>query len=85
LLLDAEDDITVVGEAANGIQAVDRARATRPVHRHALLVVSCDGWHHGARQTDCDPFDPTTWPATDARSRFEPKRAGRSEALTYAR
>ena len=29
-LLDAEDDITVVGEAANGVQAVDGARATRP-------------------------------------------------------
>ena len=29
-LLDAEDDITVVGEAANGVEAVDRVRATRP-------------------------------------------------------
>ena len=29
-LLDAEDDITVVGEAANGAEAVERARATRP-------------------------------------------------------
>ncbi|NUW42272.1 response regulator transcription factor [Nonomuraea rhodomycinica] len=30
VLLDLEDDITVVGEAANGAEAVDRARATRP-------------------------------------------------------
>ena len=30
VLLDAEDDITVVGEAANGAEAVERARATRP-------------------------------------------------------
>jgi DNA-binding NarL/FixJ family response regulator len=29
-LLDAEDDITVVGEAANGVEAVERVRATRP-------------------------------------------------------
>jgi DNA-binding NarL/FixJ family response regulator len=29
-LLDVEDDITVVGEAANGAEAVERARATRP-------------------------------------------------------
>jgi DNA-binding NarL/FixJ family response regulator len=29
-LLDAEEDIEVVGEAANGIQAVEQARATRP-------------------------------------------------------
>jgi DNA-binding NarL/FixJ family response regulator len=29
-LLDAEDDITVVGEAANGAEAVGLARATRP-------------------------------------------------------
>jgi DNA-binding NarL/FixJ family response regulator len=29
-LLDAEDDITVVGEAASGAEAVERARATRP-------------------------------------------------------
>jgi DNA-binding NarL/FixJ family response regulator len=30
MLLDAADDITVVGEAANGVEAVERARATRP-------------------------------------------------------
>jgi YesN/AraC family two-component response regulator len=30
VLLDAEDDITVVGEAANGAEAVERTRATRP-------------------------------------------------------
>jgi DNA-binding NarL/FixJ family response regulator len=30
VLLDAEEDITVVGEAANGAEAVERARATRP-------------------------------------------------------
>ncbi|MEV0135198.1 response regulator transcription factor [Dactylosporangium sp. NPDC050688] len=30
MLLDAEDDITVVGEAANGAEAVSRARVTRP-------------------------------------------------------
>ncbi|GIH59799.1 response regulator transcription factor [Microbispora siamensis] len=30
LLLDVEDDITVVGEATNGAEAVERARATRP-------------------------------------------------------
>jgi DNA-binding NarL/FixJ family response regulator len=30
VLLDAEDDITVVGEAANGAEAVEQARATRP-------------------------------------------------------
>ncbi len=30
MLLDAEADITVVGEAANGAEAVERARATRP-------------------------------------------------------
>jgi DNA-binding NarL/FixJ family response regulator len=29
-LLDAEDDIEVVGEATNGAQAVEQARATRP-------------------------------------------------------
>jgi DNA-binding NarL/FixJ family response regulator len=29
-LLDAEDDITAVGEAANGAEAVEQARATRP-------------------------------------------------------
>ncbi len=30
LLLDAEEDIAVVGEATNGAEAVERARATRP-------------------------------------------------------
>ena len=30
VLLDAEDDIVVVGEAANGAEAVERARASRP-------------------------------------------------------
>jgi DNA-binding NarL/FixJ family response regulator len=30
LLLDGEDDITVVGEAATGVEAVQQARATRP-------------------------------------------------------
>jgi DNA-binding NarL/FixJ family response regulator len=30
MLLDAEDDITVVGEAANGAEAVRRARESRP-------------------------------------------------------
>jgi DNA-binding NarL/FixJ family response regulator len=30
VLLDVEDDITVVGEAANGVQAVEQTRATRP-------------------------------------------------------
>jgi DNA-binding NarL/FixJ family response regulator len=30
MLLDTEDDITVVGEAANGAEAVELARATRP-------------------------------------------------------
>ncbi|WP_283136234.1 response regulator [Rhizohabitans arisaemae] len=30
LLLDLEDDITVVGEATNGAEAVERARAARP-------------------------------------------------------
>jgi DNA-binding NarL/FixJ family response regulator len=30
VLLDTEDDITVVGEATNGIEAVKQARATRP-------------------------------------------------------
>jgi len=30
VLLDAEDDIRVVGEAADGAEAVERARATRP-------------------------------------------------------
>ncbi|MEN3310011.1 MAG: hypothetical protein V7603_6213, partial [Micromonosporaceae bacterium] len=30
VLLDAEDDITVVGEAADGAEAVARTRATRP-------------------------------------------------------
>src|SRR4029453_9833165 len=30
LLLDAEDGIEVVGEATNGAQAVEQARATRP-------------------------------------------------------
>jgi DNA-binding NarL/FixJ family response regulator len=35
VLLDAEDDITVVGEAANGAEAVEQARATRP---HVVLM-----------------------------------------------
>ncbi|GAA1644238.1 response regulator transcription factor [Nonomuraea maheshkhaliensis] len=35
VLLDLEDDITVVGEAVNGAQAVDQARATRP---HVVLM-----------------------------------------------
>jgi DNA-binding NarL/FixJ family response regulator len=30
MLLDAEDDIDVVGEAANGLEAVDKARRLRP-------------------------------------------------------
>src|SRR5262249_59945536 len=30
VLLDVEDDITVVGEATNGTEAVERARAARP-------------------------------------------------------
>ncbi|MTE17340.1 response regulator transcription factor [Nocardia aurantiaca] len=30
VLLDLEDDITVVGEATNGSEAIERARATRP-------------------------------------------------------
>ena len=30
VLLDVEDDITVVGEATNGAEAVEQARATRP-------------------------------------------------------
>ena len=30
VLLDLEDDITVVGEATTGAEAVERARATRP-------------------------------------------------------
>ena len=30
VLLDLEDDITVVGEATNGVEAVEQARATRP-------------------------------------------------------
>ncbi len=30
VLLDLEDDITVVGEATNGLEAVEQARATRP-------------------------------------------------------
>jgi DNA-binding NarL/FixJ family response regulator len=34
-LLDAEDDITVVGEAANGAEAVAQARANRP---HVVLM-----------------------------------------------
>ncbi|HEU0042347.1 MAG TPA: response regulator transcription factor [Jiangellaceae bacterium] len=34
-LLDAEDDIEVVGEATNGAQAVEQARATRP---HVVLM-----------------------------------------------
>ena len=29
-LLDGEDDITVVGEAASGVEAVEQARVTRP-------------------------------------------------------
>jgi DNA-binding NarL/FixJ family response regulator len=30
VLLDSEDDITVVGEASDGVEAVEQARATRP-------------------------------------------------------
>jgi DNA-binding NarL/FixJ family response regulator len=30
VLLDLDDDITVVGEATNGVEAVEQARATRP-------------------------------------------------------
>jgi DNA-binding NarL/FixJ family response regulator len=30
VLLDMEDDITVVGEATNGVEAIEQARATRP-------------------------------------------------------
>jgi DNA-binding NarL/FixJ family response regulator len=35
MLLDAEEDISVVGEAANGVEAVERARETRP---HVVLM-----------------------------------------------
>jgi DNA-binding NarL/FixJ family response regulator len=35
VLLDTEDDIAVVGEATNGAEAVERARATRP---HVVLM-----------------------------------------------
>jgi DNA-binding NarL/FixJ family response regulator len=42
MLLDAEDDITVVGEAATGTQAAERARTTRP--DVVLMDIRMPGW-----------------------------------------
>jgi len=42
VLLDAEDDISVVGEAATGAEAVERARATRP--DVILMDIRMPGW-----------------------------------------
>jgi DNA-binding NarL/FixJ family response regulator len=39
VLLDAEDDITVVGKAVNGAEAVERARVTHP--DVVLMGLSC--------------------------------------------
>jgi DNA-binding NarL/FixJ family response regulator len=44
LLLETEDDITVVGEARTGVEAVERTRATRPdVVLMDIRMPTCDG------------------------------------------
>ena len=46
VLLDVEDDITVVGEATNGIEAVEQARASRPdVVLMDIRMPQLDGIH----------------------------------------
>jgi YesN/AraC family two-component response regulator len=69
VLLDLEDDITVVGEATTGAEAVERARATRPdVILMDIRMPQLDGIEAtlviGRPVNQCWPARPAsmTWP-----------------------